>query len=162
MRPTIGLVPVVACLLLAVLLGAWGWQDRDEARARARAERADREAREQMIEIDDDDGFGMRWIDACAQLSLVAALTPPSTLPPLMGSTTLAVSGDDLARELIAILDGRPDAGVPPLEGSSVQNALADVRTALTEAIDRSDDPLSDADVVAAASALDGALIGVC
>lgn len=162
MRPTVGVVPAIVCLLLAGALGAWGWQDRDETRARARAERAARDDPEELFEIDGDGGVDLQWLDACSQLFLVAGLAPPSSRPPVAGGTTLAVSSDDLARELIGIIDARPEAGVPALESSRVQDAIAGVRGELLAAIDRSDDPLAEPGVAAAAADLDGALIAVC
>lgn len=162
MRPSIGVVPVIVCLVLAVALGAWGWDERDASRARARSERDARAAREELIFFDDDTGFDLRWMDACGRLLVVSALTPPSTFAETPGGTTLAVSGDDLARELIDIIDARPEAGVPALESSEVQTALGRMRTELADAIDRSDDPLAEPQVAAAAADLDAVLFDVC
>lgn len=161
-RPWLGVVPALLCLVLACALGAWGWQERDEARARVRAEREARDGPDEPFDIDGPSGTDVTLIDACGRLFLAATLTPPSTVGAAPGQTTVAATGDDLARELIALLDDRPDAGVPALESSEVQAAIGRLRVELGHAVDRSDDPLAEPGVVAASADLDAALLAVC
>lgn len=158
--------PAIACVLLGVALGAWGWGHRDEARARIIPE----------ADIDDGGLFGAPPVNGpdpvaqtCALLVSASRLQPPDPgsfgLDPFDPSTVPATpppSPGEVAGALIAVLAPELVYGVPGLDRPDVIAAVEAERRAIVAVSAAGGDITTDPEVAAAAADLSLALDPTC
>lgn len=152
-------LPAVACLVLGVVLGVWGWGQRDETRARIVPE-------EEVVE---DDGFlAPPPFDEAAQLEQTCAtLRAASRLeePPVGGLGVAEGVPQDPALTgfvLMTVLDPNIVVGVTPLDRPDVRAAIEDQRQAIDRALSTGVDVTTDPEVLRTAAVLGTALDGTC
>ncbi len=160
-------LPAVACLVVGVLLGAWGWGQRDEARARILPEEGVEEGGGVFAPSSTDDPGGAtapEVAEVCDVLRSASRVEAPrmGPLDPGGATPTLDTSPAALAAALVSVLDPGLLAGLDGLDRLDLTLAVVTERDAVLAVQRDGGDPAADPDVVAAGRDLGRVLDDAC
>lgn len=152
-------LPAVACLVLGVVLGIYGWGQRDETRARIVPE--EEEVEEGFLAPAPFDEAA-RLEDTCVTLRAASRVEQPPLGDPAAGEAAPPEDPALTGFTLLTVLDPDIVLGLPPLDRPDVRAAIEDERRAIDVVVSSGGDVTSDPEVIRTAAVLGLTLDGTC